>query len=220
MGGCSFFANYKVTVINVDNQGAQKGKNKAQGGRRVMYTCHTPFWDAKNRYGLPEEVPFSYQSIAHIIEPGSTSGEIGAEPFPVAPPKAKENDGKAESKKTSKPKEKKSSSPAIPKDIQEALDTIAASSPAEDEARDSMPMPELDKRIPKKLRDLMITDQITDWDIENICEAKGYVPSGTKIWDYETVNPGLIEGGIIGNWASVVAQIREMNEKEEVPFTV
>ena len=27
-----------------------------------------PAWDAKNRYGLPDEVPFSYDSIRTIIE--------------------------------------------------------------------------------------------------------------------------------------------------------
>lgn len=61
------FANYKTIVVNVDNQGAAKGKNKAQGGRRVMYTSHHPCWDAKNRFGLPEELPFEYAQIAHLI---------------------------------------------------------------------------------------------------------------------------------------------------------
>ncbi len=62
------FCNYKTMVVNVDGQGAQKGKNKAQGGRRVMHTTHHSCWDAKNRYGLPDEVPFEYDSIRHIIE--------------------------------------------------------------------------------------------------------------------------------------------------------
>lgn len=61
------FANYKTYVINVDNQGTQKGKNKAQGGARVLYTIHHSCWDAKNRYGLPDEVPFDYASIAAHI---------------------------------------------------------------------------------------------------------------------------------------------------------
>ena len=51
------FANYKTMVVNVDGQGVQKGKNKAQGGKRVMYTTHHSCWDAKNRYSLPDEVP-------------------------------------------------------------------------------------------------------------------------------------------------------------------
>lgn len=61
------FANYKTTVVNVDDKGAVKGKNKVQGGRRVMYTSHHPCWDAKNRFGLPEEMPFEYAGIAHLI---------------------------------------------------------------------------------------------------------------------------------------------------------
>lgn len=62
------FANYKTIVVNVDNQGATKGKNKAQGGKRVMYTTHHPCWDAKNRFGLPEEMDFSYEGIRAVIE--------------------------------------------------------------------------------------------------------------------------------------------------------
>lgn len=62
------FANYKTHVVNVDDQGAQKGKNKVQGGKRVMHTTHHPCWDAKNRHGLAPELPFAYQEIAHCIQ--------------------------------------------------------------------------------------------------------------------------------------------------------
>lgn len=61
------FANYKTSVVNVDNQGAAKGKNKAQGGKRVMYTQHTPSWDAKNRHELEKELDFKYENIEHIL---------------------------------------------------------------------------------------------------------------------------------------------------------
>lgn len=61
------FANYKTYVVNVDNQGVQKGKNKAQGGKRVMYTSHHPCWDAKNRHDLAPELPFDYREIAHCM---------------------------------------------------------------------------------------------------------------------------------------------------------
>ena len=56
------FANYKTLVMTTDN-----GKKKAQGGERVMYTNHRPAWDAKNRHGLPDELPFNYAGIAHIF---------------------------------------------------------------------------------------------------------------------------------------------------------
>lgn len=61
------FANYKTYSIAVDDKGK---KHKAQGGKRVMYTSHHPCWDAKNRYGLAEELPFDYAEIAHILERG------------------------------------------------------------------------------------------------------------------------------------------------------
>ncbi len=55
------FANYKTYVVDVD------GKKKAQGGQRVMYTTHHPAWDAKNRYNLPDELPFEYAQVALIF---------------------------------------------------------------------------------------------------------------------------------------------------------
>ena len=58
------FVNYKTIVSDKDKQ----GKGKAQGGRRVMYTEHHPCWDAKNRYGLPAMMDFSYEGIRPIIE--------------------------------------------------------------------------------------------------------------------------------------------------------
>lgn len=75
------FANYKTLAVAVDKDGK---KHKAQGGRRVMYTAHHPCWDAKNRYGLPEEVPMDYEQIRHIIE-GIQPAAISAQPAPVQP---------------------------------------------------------------------------------------------------------------------------------------
>jgi len=61
------FCNYKTSVVNVDGQGTQKGKNKAQGGKRVMYTSHHVCWDAKNRFDLPEEIDMDFEAIRHIF---------------------------------------------------------------------------------------------------------------------------------------------------------
>lgn len=56
------FINYKTVVVADDN-----GKKKGVGGKRVMYTQHASTWDAKNRWGLPMEMPFEYESIARFI---------------------------------------------------------------------------------------------------------------------------------------------------------
>ena len=65
------FCNYRTYVVNVDGQGAAKGKNIAQGGERVIYTTHHNCWDAKNRFGLPDVLPLSYQSISNVISQAS-----------------------------------------------------------------------------------------------------------------------------------------------------
>lgn len=56
------FCNYKTIVIQDENK-----KGKAQGGRRVMYTAHHPCWDAKNRHGLPPELPMEWGAIEGIF---------------------------------------------------------------------------------------------------------------------------------------------------------
>ena len=74
------FANYKTIVVNVDGKGAAKGRNKVQGGKRVMYTSHHPCWDAKNRFGLPEETDLNFDGIRAVIE-----GTGAAQTSPAAP---------------------------------------------------------------------------------------------------------------------------------------
>ena len=63
------FANYKTVLVSNSNNGTKK----AQGGRRVMYTSHHPCWDAKNRFGLPDELDLNYDEIRHIFERADTS---------------------------------------------------------------------------------------------------------------------------------------------------
>lgn len=70
------FANYKTYVVDVD------GKKKAQGGSRVMYTTHHPAWDAKNRYGMPDELPFQFSEIAKIFG-AQLDTNITTEPIPA-----------------------------------------------------------------------------------------------------------------------------------------
>lgn len=96
------FLNYKTVIVNIDGKGQTKGKNKATGGRRVMYTTHTPFWDAKNRFGLPDEIPLDFNEIAHILP-------TAAAPMPAPTPAPKPAPApRAEQKlKEQKPKESK-----------------------------------------------------------------------------------------------------------------
>ena len=56
------FCNYQTFVVTSENN-----TQKAQGGKRVMYTSHHPAWDAKNRVHLPEVLELDYKHIAHIF---------------------------------------------------------------------------------------------------------------------------------------------------------
>ncbi len=58
------FANYKSIVLTSSD--GKKGKAQGQG-KRVIYTTHHSCWDAKNRHGLPDEIPLDYGQIAHCI---------------------------------------------------------------------------------------------------------------------------------------------------------
>lgn len=65
-GDFVFFLNYKVEVVKSDGK---MGKSyKGTGGSRKIYTTHSPVWDAKNRFGLEEELPLEYKSIEKIFE--------------------------------------------------------------------------------------------------------------------------------------------------------
>ncbi len=56
------FCNYQTFVITSESK-----TQKAQGGKRVMYTSHHPCWDAKNRSGLPDVLDLDYSQIAHLF---------------------------------------------------------------------------------------------------------------------------------------------------------
>lgn len=55
------FLNYKVIVVEDNKTKVKKGT----GGRRVAYASHNPCWDAKNRFGLPEEFGFEMENGKH-----------------------------------------------------------------------------------------------------------------------------------------------------------
>jgi hypothetical protein len=195
------FCNYKTMVVNVDGQGAQKGKNKAQGGRRVMYTTHHSCWDAKNRYGLPDEMPFEYESIRHIVESSNAGIPVSEEKKttpPTSQPKQENTGSTASQSREEPPKEEKATPPVDTK-----------SEPV------TPPDVKVDERIPKALRDLMIHNQVDEWDLQNVVAAKGYFPADMKVADY----PGdFISGVLVGAWDQVFGMVKEMKEKDSLVF--
>lgn len=251
------FANYKTYSVAVDDKGK---KHKAQGGKRVMYTSHHPCWDAKNRYGLPEEVPFEYESVAHIIQdniapaqrqiPAQTSpkAETAKEDMYFYHPESdavwmlkkgeelptgidtgmsvgiskEEYEKKLEQNTPPAESEKRAFSDSfrdIPDNTPEQM-TMSLNGPAAREApeNDKDSALHIDERIPKPLRDLMVSNSVQEDEIAAVVEARGYVPIGTPIWEYDTANPGIIEGLLVASWAQVYGAVKEMRENQEIPF--
>ena len=58
------FVNYKTDIVKDSDGKTMKGRG---GQKRVMYANHSACWDAKNRFGLPDEMPFDYGQVAHLF---------------------------------------------------------------------------------------------------------------------------------------------------------
>ncbi len=59
------FADYRITIVQKDDNG--RGKAAKNSGERRMRANHSPFADAKNRFGLGDDLPFEYAEIASIV---------------------------------------------------------------------------------------------------------------------------------------------------------
>ena len=90
------FANYKTYVVEDDKTKSKK----AQGGKRVMYTTHNPCWDAKNRYGLTDCLPFDYAEIKSVIENNTAAPAKKTEPAAEKPKKKAEKPVEQPAEKT------------------------------------------------------------------------------------------------------------------------
>ncbi len=67
------FCNYKTNVITDEKTKSRK----AIGGKRVMYATHSPVYDAKNRFGLPDSMEMDFEEIAHIFkDPEALKAEV------------------------------------------------------------------------------------------------------------------------------------------------
>lgn len=95
------FINYKMSVI-ASQRDFGKVVNKADGGKRMVYTAHTPFWDAKHRAGvdMPDEFPldeaaaifrgvFAKTDEAPAVSTSVNRAEPKPEPKPATKPAAK-----------------------------------------------------------------------------------------------------------------------------------
>lgn len=61
------FANYQ-TIVRKDDVGFNKSNNRGiSNGERLLYTNERPAFQAKNRYGLPDSIPLSWDAFTNAI---------------------------------------------------------------------------------------------------------------------------------------------------------
>lgn len=77
------FLNYKTYVIKDERTNSAK----AQGAERKIYTSHAATHDAKNRHGLPDELPLSWDAIKHLFETPAKPIET-PKAAPITPPQS------------------------------------------------------------------------------------------------------------------------------------
>lgn len=198
------FANYK-TVVEKAGAGAN-AKNKASGGKRVLYTTHNPCWDAKNRFGLPDEVPFEFASIAACITPANpTPGQM---PAPSASPNAAiAAPARTSTAKPTAPVPAPAERPVMVEDDPPAptLQQMAA------EAQPKIAA-ELDALgYPAALRDLMAANNVDDQILRHAVFQRGCYPEAMPVAQYASE----LVANIVSKWPQWLEFIRE---NSDIPF--
>ena len=184
------FANYK-TVVEKAGSGPN-AKNKASGGKRVLYTTHHACWDAKNRFDLPEEVPFDYASIAHCL-PGGSAPAATQTPVQHAP------------------------APAPQPKHQPDADILPSPAPQPEPPREEVPRalltPDLIALgVPEKLAPLMSANNVTPEELQHVVGERGYFPEDMPIKDYPM---DFVEGCLIAAWPQVLQMVLD---SRDLPF--
>ena len=180
------FVNYQTVVEKSGS--APNAKNKVTGGRRVMYTTHHPCWDAKNRFGLPDEMPFDYAGIAACI-PGAMSAQAPKpEPQPCSQPEAD----------------------ILPSPQQEAK-PVAQPQPAPlQESSEKNVL--LSLGVPEKLAALMSANKVSCEELQGVVGKRGYFPEDMPIKDYPA---DFVEGCLIAAWPQVFQMVLD---NRDIPF--
>ena len=198
------FCNYKTYLISQE----KSTKKKAQGNQRVMYTEHNPAWDAKNRHGLPSELPLDYNSIAHIFKTEekeevkkTVQTEFKDEKKEQLQFEQPKYNGDLEAPKIEKTQEEK-----IMDNFGDIVKEVE-NTPVEDLVNPFKSKPEY---IPQALWDLMLQDNVTEEDIKLVTESKGYFPKGTPMSVYN--EQGYLTGYIVPKWEGLKQLLKQIKQ--------
>lgn len=198
------FVNYKVIAVKTDENGKSY---RGQGGKRTMYANHQPSFDAKNRFGLPDEMPMDYGQIGHVV-PNLIQQPINQSvpQVPVQPTSQPVNEPVQQQQPTPQ-KEQPMPDPFAEQVIQQTPDEKAAIDAKVDHALGLGHNPAL----PKSLTDLMDVNDVSDDEIRGVMGVRGHFPIDTPFENIAASTPEYFQGGLASNWdgvMQVVTQIR------------
>lgn len=194
------FLNYKTFSVAADKDGR---KYKAQGGERTMYATHHPAWDAKNRFGLPNELPMDYSQIAHIFNEEALN-QVEQDWSTQEPQQATPEPSVTQRETAQEPKPEPEPQPEQQMQVEQ---------PTEQQEPAPYTTGELDPNLPQSLRDLMTQHNVTEDEIQIVVSEKGYYPADTPLINYD---PSFIEGVLVGAWEQVHGMVKNLREK--IPF--
>lgn len=181
------FCNYKTVVMTSETK-----KKKATGGKRVMYTTHHPAWDAKNRHGLPDELPMEYAAIAHIFESSKSKDVETVTPQNVGIGKVV-------------------SEPQVVEQVPSVDEVIPTGTSGAETQGDPFPLKEqinIPDSIPNSLKDLMLQSSVTPKMLQDVAFMKGHFPQDTPIENF----PQEYWTFMVTNWADVLKSIDNTNK--------
>jgi hypothetical protein len=64
---CIFFANYRVSTVKSELGFGQKKTRAVGSGERILHTVERPSHIAKNRFGMKDILPLSYEALAEYL---------------------------------------------------------------------------------------------------------------------------------------------------------
>ena len=181
------FCNYKTMVMTSETK-----KKKATGGKRVMYTTHHPAWDAKNRHGLPDELPMEYAAIAHIFESSNQKNVETVTPQNVGIGRVV-------------------SEPQIEEQVPSVDEVIPTGTVREESQGDPFATQQtidIPNEIPQALKDLMLQASVTPKMLQDVAFMKGHFPKDTPIANF----PQEYWAFMVTNWPDVLKSIESMNK--------
>lgn len=185
----TLFLAFKTQIMAADDKGKV---HKATSVQRVMYATKSAWWDAKNRFGLPDMMPLDYGAIAHLFAP------------------AEQMIGRAQQMQI--PVETITPAPVQQNQPSTSADSAQAQIPPGFETIEQMTADYTG--IPDALVNLMQANKVFPAHIEKVSAAVWhYFPNGMPMKNYP---PDYMEY-LAANWAQVMDAVRQ-NCPDYVPF--